>query len=749
MKKNWWKESIVYQIYPKSFNDSNGDGIGDIRGIIEKLDYLKELGVNVLWISPMLESPQDDNGYDISDYRRIYKNYGTMEDYRELLFQAHERGIKVLMDLVVNHTSDEHRWFLESKKSKDNPYRDYYIWKNPVNGKEPNNWGSVFGGSAWEYDNETQMYYLHLFSKKQPDLNWENEKVRQEVYDMMKFWCDKGIDGFRMDVISMISKDQAFPDGEVKSGLYGDFGPYSVHGPRVHEFLQEMNREVLSKYDIMTVGETSGVTIEEAQKYAGEDSGELNMVFQFEHVEDASPHAEFGKWTTDRYDFKAFKKTMIKWQEELQGKAWNSLFLGNHDQPRSVSRFGNDNPAYRETSAKMLATCLHMMQGTPYVYQGEELGMTNVYFDKLEDYRDIESINFFTELTESGLMTPEYMMKCLMLRSRDNARTPMQWDDSEQAGFTDGESWIKVNPNYKEINAAQQLKDPNSIFHYYQKLISLRKEKDIIVYGEFEPLYRDDEQIFAYTRKLDQEKLLTVCNFSDKNAEMEIPEEFKGAECLITNLDRTVFEGKIVLKPYEAFVLYEKIRGSTEMIRKYRYGAPFDTEALTEKIETAEEAFPYGEISQKEGFAFTYIMDEDDIVYGLGESNRGINKRGYCYISNCTDDPIHTEDKRSLYGAHNFIIVSGKTTFGLFFDYPSKLTFDIGYTRMDTLKVSCENADLDIYVIEGENAYDIVKQFRRVIGRSYIPPKFAFGFGQSRWGYTTKEDFRAVAKGYR
>ena len=317
-----------------------------------------------------------------------------------------------------------------------------------------------------------------------------------------------------------------------------------------------MNREVLSKYDIMTVGETSGVTIEEAQKYAGEARNELNMVFQFEHVENGS--GDYGKWTTEKYDFKEFKRIMIKWQEELQGKAWNSLFLGNHDQPRSVSRFGNDNPAYRETSAKMLATCLHMMQGTPYVYQGEELGMTNVYFDKLEDYRDIESINFFTELTESGLMTPEYMMKCLMLRSRDNARTPMQWDDSAQAGFTDGAPWIKVNPNYKEINAAQQLEDPNSIFYYYQKLIRLRKEKDIIVYGGFEPLYRDDEQIFAYIRRQDQEKLLTVCNFSDKNAEMEIPEEFKGAECLITNLDRTVFEGKIVLKPYEAFVLYKK-----------------------------------------------------------------------------------------------------------------------------------------------------------------------------------------------
>ena len=556
MEKKWWKESVVYQIYPKSFKDSNGDGVGDIRGIIQKLDYLKELGVNVLWISPMLESPQDDNGYDISDYRRIYKEYGTMDDYEELLSEAHKRDIRILMDLVVNHTSDEHNWFIESRKSKDNPYRDYYIWKDPVNGKEPNNWGGVFGGSAWEYDSQTQMYYLHLFSKKQPDLNWENEKVRQEVYDMMTFWCEKGIDGFRMDVISMISKDQTFPDGEMNNSLYGDFGPYCVHGPRIHEFLQEMNREVLSKYDIMTVGETSGVTIEEAQNYAGEARNELNMVFQFEHVENGS--GDYGKWTTEKYDFKEFKRIMIKWQEELQGKAWNSLFLGNHDQPRSVSRFGNDNPAYRETSAKMLATCLHMMQGTPYVYQGEELGMTNGYFDELEDYRDIESINFFTELTEAGFMTPEYMMKCLMLRSRDNARTPMQWDDSAQAGFTDGESWIKVNPNYKEINAAQQLEDPNSIFHYYQKLIRLRKEKDIIVYGEFEPIYRDDEQIFAYIRRQKQEKLLTVCNFSDKNAEMEISEEFKGAECLITNLDRTVFEGKIVLKPYEAFVLYKK-----------------------------------------------------------------------------------------------------------------------------------------------------------------------------------------------
>ena len=556
MSKAWWKSSVIYQIYPRSFADSNGDGIGDLNGITAHLDYLKELGVDVIWLSPIYKSPNDDNGYDISDYQDIMTDFGTMEDFDRMIAEMHKRGIKLVMDLVVNHSSDEHRWFLESKKSKDNPYRDYYIWKDPVNGKEPNNWGGAFGGSAWEYDPQTQMYYLHLFSKKQPDLNWENEKVRQEVYDMMKFWCEKGIDGFRMDVISMISKDQRFPDGEMNNGLYGDFGPYCVHGPRVHEFLQEMNQKVLSKYDIMTVGETAGVTIEEAQKYAGDDRNELNMVFQFEHVE--SGCGDYGKWTTAKYDFKEFKNIMIKWQEELQGKAWNSLFLGNHDQPRSVSRFGNDNPVYRETSAKMLATCIHMMQGTPYVYQGEELGMTNIYFGKLEDYRDIESINYFKEFTESGLMTPEHMMKCLMLRSRDNARTPMQWDDSKQAGFTEGEPWIKVNPNYKKINAAQQLEDPDSVFHYYQKLIRLRKEKDIIVYGEFEPLYREDEQIFAYTRKQDQEKLLTVCNFSDKNAEVEVPEEFKGAECLITNLGRKEFERKIVLNPYEAFVLYYK-----------------------------------------------------------------------------------------------------------------------------------------------------------------------------------------------
>ena len=558
MKKTWWKEAVVYQIYPRSFKDSNGDGIGDIPGIIEKLDYLKELGVNVLWISPMLESPQDDNGYDISDYRRIYKEYGTMEDYEKLLEEAHKRGIKILMDLVVNHTSDEHNWFIESRKSKDNPYRDYYIWREPVNGKEPNNWGSAFGGPAWEYDPQTEMYYLHLFSRKQPDLNWENEKVRQEVYDMMNFWCEKGIDGFRMDVISMISKDQRFPDGEMNNGLYGDFGPYCVHGPRVHEFLQEMNQKVLSKYDIMTVGETAGVTIEEAQKYAGDDRNELNMVFQFEHVE--SGCGDYGKWTTAKYDFKEFKNIMIKWQEELQGKAWNSLFLGNHDQPRSVSRFGNDNPVYRETSAKMLATCIHMMQGTPYVYQGEELGMTNIYFDKLEDYRDIESINYFKEFTESGLMTPEHMMKCLMLRSRDNARTPMQWDASAEAGFTTGTPWFPVNKNYTELNYEAEEKDPDSLLWFYRKMVAVRRREDLeetFLYGTLIPEYETVSGVLAYRRK-DEKNHILILTTSLADG-MALPFADTIEEVLLNNYDTCAAgEGTIRLQPYQCLVLKVK-----------------------------------------------------------------------------------------------------------------------------------------------------------------------------------------------
>ena len=555
MVKNWWKESVVYEIYPRSFKDSNGDGIGDIQGIIEKLDYLKDLGVNVLWIGPIFQSPMDDNGYDISDYQDIHPDYGTVEDYDRLLEEAHKRDIKILVDLVVNHTSDEHKWFEESRKSVDNPYRDYYIWKPGKDGKEPNNWGSVFGGSAWEYDEATDMYYLHNFSKKQPDLNWENPKVREEIYEMMKWWCDRGIDGFRMDVISMISKDQRFLDGVVKDGLFGDPGPYIFHGPRVHEFLQEMNREVLSKYDIMTVGETSGVTIEDAKLYAGADRNELNMVFQFEHV--SIGDGDYGKWTTDRYDFMEFKQIMNDWQEKLDENTWNSLFLDNHDQPRCVSRFGNDSDEYCDISAKMLATCLHMMKGTPYVYQGEELGMRNAYFDDLSKYKDIESLQFYDLYTSNGCIDPETMMKALQLRGRDNARTPMHWNAEENAGFTEGTPWIDMNPDYKTVNAEAQVGNEDSVFSYYKKLIQLRKDNEIVVYGDYKAIDRENEKIFAYERVLGDEKILTVCNFTEDVTEFQIPEEFDltKAECWISNTGRTEFNSTVELKPYEAFVL--------------------------------------------------------------------------------------------------------------------------------------------------------------------------------------------------
>lgn len=548
--KQWWKESVVYQIYPRSFADSNGDGIGDLNGITEHLDYLQDLGVDVIWLSPVYQSPNDDNGYDISDYQAIMSDFGTMEDYDRMLSEAHKRGIKIVMDLVVNHTSDEHQWFVESKKSKDNQYRDYYIWKEGKNGKEPNNWGGCFGGSAWEYDKETDMYFLHCFSKKQPDLNWENPQVRKEVFDMMSWWCEKGIDGFRMDVISMISKDPAFPDGEVRNGLYGDNGPFVCNGPHVHEYLREMNQEVLSKYDIMTVGEAAGVTIEEAKKYAGETTGELNMVFQFEHVE-LGDH-RIGKWSAKEVPLKDLREAMNRWQINLEGKAWNSLFWDNHDQPRAVSRFGDDSPMYREVSAKMLATCLHMMKGTPYIYQGEELGMTNAYFSKLEDYRDIESINAFHEYTENGLAGKEEMMNCLKEISRDNARTPMQWNTKENAGFTTGTPWIKVNKNYLEINAEAEMAEKDSVYNYYKKLIRLRKENEIMVHGRFNPLLEEDDHIYAYERLWEGEKIVVACNFTK---EVQACDLFRGLEDgkeLISNYK----EHKTgVLQPYEAIAV--------------------------------------------------------------------------------------------------------------------------------------------------------------------------------------------------
>ena len=552
-KRAWWKEAVIYQIYPRSFQDSNGDGIGDLNGITMHLDYLKKLGIDVIWLSPVYKSPNDDNGYDISDYRDIMTEFGTMEDFDRMLAAAHERGIRIVMDLVVNHSSDEHKWFIESRKSKDNPYRDYYIWKDPKDGHEPTNWGSNFSGSAWKFDETTGQYYLHLFSEKQPDLNWENPKVRDEVYDMMTWWCDKGIDGFRMDVISMISKVQSYPDGEVFDGVYGNANPYVCNGPRVHEFLQEMNRRVLSRYDIMTVGEAAGVTVDEAKRYANNEGTELNMVFHFEHT-DGSSNSEsvIGKWTVNPPRLSYVRSILNKWQTELEGKAWGSLYWDNHDQPRAVSRFGNDSKEWREISAKMLATVLHMQKGTPYIYQGEEFGMTNTHFDSIDDCRDIEEINAYQQyVVDHKLVDSETMLRCFDTIARDNARTPVQWNDSPNAGFTTGTPWINVNPNYTEINAEAALADPNSVFYYYQKLISLRHTTPIIVYGTFKPLLESSEVIYAYERELDGKVLTVAANWTDKEQECTLFDDLGGEE-LISNYESHK-DG--VLQPYEARVI--------------------------------------------------------------------------------------------------------------------------------------------------------------------------------------------------
>ena len=554
MEKRWWKESVVYQIYPRSFCDSNGDGIGDLNGITGKLDYLKELGIDVIWLSPVYKSPNDDNGYDISDYQAIMDEFGTMEDFDRMLATAHEKGIKIMMDLVVNHTSDEHKWFIESRKSADNPYRDYYIWRPAKeDGSLPNNWGSCFSGPAWEYDKTTDMYFLHLFSKKQPDLNWDNPAVRQDVFDMMNWWLKKGVDGFRMDVISLISKEPGLPDKEPGINGYATFN-VSANGPHVHEYLQEMRQKALNNADTITVGECSGVTLEEAKKYARSDEKELNMVFQFEHM-DVDSDEKAGKWTTRKMDLRDLKKILTRWQKGLQDIAWNSLYWENHDQPRSVSRFGNDSDEYREISAKMLATCIHMMQGTPYVYQGEELGMTNCPFNTLDNFRDLESINAFHELTEQGKMTEEDMMAAIGYKGRDNARTPMQWDDSAYAGFSTANPWIMVNPNYTKINAKDQVNRKDSVFKYYQKLIKLRHESKLIVYGTYDLILDDDKDIYAYIRTLGDEKLIVYCNFSENTREVEIPEEFVNGKVLISNYSDAKANQKITLRPYEAIVI--------------------------------------------------------------------------------------------------------------------------------------------------------------------------------------------------
>ncbi len=544
MAKKWWKESVIYQIYPRSFMDSNGDGIGDINGIISKLDYLKDLGVNVVWLCPVYKSPNDDNGYDISDYRDIMDEFGTLMDWEQLLEEMHKRGLKLIMDLVVNHSSDEHKWFIESKKSKDNPYRDYYIWRDGKEGNPPNNWQSCFSFSAWQFDETTGQYYFHLFSKKQPDLNWANPKVHDEVFALMKFWLDKGIDGFRMDVINAIGKPDSF-----------DTEWFTPDDQKTHRYLQEMNQKVLSHYDIMTVGETGGVTPETASLFTADDRNELNMVFHFELMD-----ADGGKWTRNRFKLMSLKKILSKWQTQLDNKAWNSLYLNNHDQPRMVSRYGDDGE-YRVQSAKMLATMLHTMHGTPYIYQGEEIGMTNVPFTSLNDFKDIETLNWVKENLAKG-KTAEELLPIANLWSRDNARTPMQWNDTENAGFTTGTPWIQINPNYREINVRNDLEKSDSIFHYYQKLIQLRHQYEVIVYGDFHEYFNDSEQIYCYTRTLEHQKLIVFLNFTANTVDFILPKELslENAVVLISNYEgkNDLKSAQISLQPYEAVVYFEE-----------------------------------------------------------------------------------------------------------------------------------------------------------------------------------------------
>lgn len=552
MERKWWHDSVVYQIYPRSFKDSNGDGIGDLVGIIEKLDYLKELGIDVIWLSPVYDSPNDDNGYDIRDYEAIMDEFGTMADFDRLLDQAHERDIKIVMDLVVNHSSDEHAWFAESRKSKDNPYRDYYIWRSAnEEGTLPNNWGSIFSGPAWELDETTNEYFLHLFSKKQPDLNWENEKLRQEVYQMITRWLDRGIDGFRMDVINLISKTPGLPDATIPPGaLYGDGGQHYVNGPRIHEFLKEMNDASFGQYDVLTVGEMPGATTEDAILYTDPNRKEVNMVFTFEHMDlDSGPG---GKWDVQPFDLQKLKENFTKWQVALHEKGWNSLYWNNHDQPRVVSRFGNDT-TYRVESAKMLATLLHLLKGTPYIYQGEEIGMTNVAFESIEEYEDIEIRNMWKERTEQGA-SPEELLRAIHVKGRDNARTPIQWDATEHGGFTTGTPWLKVNPNYPSINVEQALADSDSIFYYYKQLIALRRQHDLIVYGEYALILEDEPHVYAYTRTYENETWYVYCSYAEEEQTLSV--SHKTSDQVIGNYAEppVVVNGQMQLRPYEAVV---------------------------------------------------------------------------------------------------------------------------------------------------------------------------------------------------
>ncbi|QFT11721.1 alpha-glucosidase [Vibrio sp. THAF190c] len=541
MEQKWWHDAVVYQIYPRSFLDSNNDGIGDLNGIISKLDYLKLLGINVIWLSPVYQSPMDDNGYDISDYQAIAEEFGSMEDMKRLMDEAKKRDIKIVMDLVVNHTSDEHRWFEQARSSKDNPYRDYYIWRDAKpDGSAPDDQQSIFGGSAWQWDEQTEQYYFHLFSKRQPDLNWENPKVQEEVHQMMNWWIDLGIGGFRLDVIDLIGK-------EIDKGITGN-------GPRLHSLLKQMNQATFGNKNLLTVGETWGATPEIAKLYSAQDRDELSMVFQFEHITLTWENGD--KWNPIPLDLREFKNVLTKWQVELADDGWNSLFWNNHDLPRLVSKYGDDKK-YRVESAKMLATCLHFLKGTPYIYQGEEIGMTNVAFDTLEQYKDIETHNFYKVKTEAGV-THEHMMGAIHENSRDNARTPMHWDNKPNGGFTEGTPWIELNPNFPEINVESALSDPNSIFFHYQKLIELRKAHPAIVYGSFTPVFEEHDQVFAYVRELDGEKLFVVCNFSNDNLTLDMPEQYQTQtlDCLINNYQTiTELPAKLELAPYESFAI--------------------------------------------------------------------------------------------------------------------------------------------------------------------------------------------------
>ena len=584
--RQWWKEAVVYQVYPRSFNDANGDGIGDLKGITEKLPYLAKLGINVIWLSPVFDSPNVDNGYDISDYFAIMSDFGTMEDFDEMLETAHKHGIKILMDLVANHTSDEHPWFKESRSSKDNPYRDYYIWKDPKGFDEdgnpipPNNWASEFGGPAWEWDEATGQFYLHIFFKEQPDLNWENEKVREDLYSMVRWWLDKGVDGFRLDAINIISKPEGFPDDpSTDFEKHTSSIPFVIsNGTMVHPWMKELTRETFSRYDVMTVGETSATSPQDAKLWAGYHTGELNMIFHFDHMGvDNDPNGKLGgKWSYAPYKLTELKRILNEWQTTLEGNAWGSLYWNNHDQPRVVSRFGNDSDEFRTLSAKQLATTLHFMQGTPYIYQGEELGMTNVKFDSIEDYRDGDSIRFYEDMhVDHKRLSHEEAMQAIYIKGRDNARTPVQWDASANAGFSpEGVTpWIAVNPNYPAINAEAVLADEDSIFYHYQQLVALRrgKLKDLMVYASFAPVdsvqvpHNEDEAVYAYTRtggvdgSPENESLLVVSNFTAEEQERDfaVLNEAReaGARVELVSSNYKDDAGS-TLRPYEAKVYH-------------------------------------------------------------------------------------------------------------------------------------------------------------------------------------------------